>query len=187
MTTWNQGIYRHNNLVYHRSNKCAGTFFADFFSKHGWKSLQHQHELKTSNVNFGILIDPITRRAKAITERIFMAGMQEYIDDKCFQRFIEDICIIDEHLIPYSYQFKQIANLTLFRLEPGISQKLKEFCADHGSNISLFDETDDKIRKNASNRKKLTVYAKVVKCLKTPLYNDLFKDDIYMFENLKLL
>jgi len=114
-----------------------------------------------------------------------MAGMQEYIDHKSFQIFIEDICIVDEHIIPYSHQFKQMNNLTLFRLEPGISQKLKEFCADHGSNISLFDEKDDKIKKNGSNMEKLTVYAKVVECLKTPLFNDIFRDDICMFQDLK--
>ena len=185
MKPWNQGIYRHNNLVYHRSNKCAGTFFSEFFSNHGWKPIPDPKTIRPTDVNFGILIDPIKRRAKAITERICMAGMQEYIDDKSFQKFIEDICIVDEHLIPYSHQFKEVNNLTLFRLEPGISQKLKEFCANHGCDISLFDEKDEKIRKNVSNTKKLTVYAKVVECLKTPLFNDIFKDDICMFQDLK--
>ena len=185
MKPWNQGIYRHNNLVYHRSNKCAGTFFSEFFSNHGWKPIPDPKTIRPTDVNFGILIDPIKRRAKAITERICMAGMQEYIDNKSFQKFIEDICIVDEHLIPYSHQFKEVNNLTLFRLEPGISQKLQEFCANHGCDISLFDEKDEKIRKNVSNTKKLTVYAKVVESLKTPLFNDIFKDDICMFQDLK--
>ena len=104
MKPWNQGIYRHNNLVYHRSNKCAGTFFSEFFSNHGWKPIPDPKTIRPTDVNFGILIDPIKRRAKAITERICMAGMQEYIDNKSFQKFIEDICIVDEHLIPYSHQ-----------------------------------------------------------------------------------
>ena len=128
MENWNNGKIKHTNLVYNRSNKVVVTFFSEFFSDHGWKPVSDPKSITPTDVNFGILIDPIKRRAKAITERIFMAGMQEYIDNKSFQIFIEDICIVDEHFIPYSHQFKQMNNLTLFRLEPGISQKLKEFC-----------------------------------------------------------
>ena len=112
---WNQGTYRLDNLVYHRSNKCAGTFFSELFLKNGWQEIQAD-QINNSDVHFGIIIDPVVRRAKAITERIFMANIKEQIDNPQFLRFIADICVVDEHNIPYYVQFKHLKDIKLFPL-----------------------------------------------------------------------
>jgi len=179
--SWNAGLLKKNNVVYHRSNKCAGTYLSNLLSANGWEEIHH-YEIEESDHHFGVIVDPYVRRAKSITERIFMSNQQSKIDDPDFLKFIEDMCIVDEHMIPYSVQFKNIQPLTLFPLikDHSIVTVLTAFLEQH--NILL--KPTENLHTNSSNAVKLSVYDKVHKALRWGVFEHVFKEDILLYEKI---
>jgi len=180
---WNQGTYRLDNLVYHRSNKCAGTFFSELFLKNGWQEIQAD-QINNSDVHFGIIIDPVVRRAKAITERIFMANIKEQIDNPQFLRFIADICVVDEHNIPYYVQFKHLKDIKLFPLFDNIFERLNSFFKENKHDINLNAYSKEGVNSHFSNQAKLEVFEKVKKCLNSSLFDSILHEDIQLYKHL---
>lgn len=177
--SWNAGLLKKNNVVYHRSNKCAGTYLFSLLSANGWEEIQH-YQIEKSDHHFGVILDPYIRRAKSITERIFMSNQQSRIDDPDFLRFIEDMCIVDEHMIPYSVQFKNIQPLTLFPLmkDHSIVAVLTAFLEQY--NILL--KPIENLHTHSSDAVKLSVCDKVHKALKWGVFEHIFKEDILLYE-----
>lgn len=176
---WNQGLLKKNNVVYHRTNKCAGTYLFNLLKRNAWKEINY-YEIEKQDINFGFIIDPYVRRAKAITERIYMSGMMNSLDDN-FIKFIEDNCICDEHLIPYHVQFKNIDLLHLFPILPNfnILEILQNFLKNHNIEIQEIH-----VDKNASQPNKITVYNKVYKSLKWGVFEYIFQKDIKLYNKI---
>ena len=177
---WNQGLLKKKNVVYHRTNKCAGTYLFNLLKQNNWKEIQY-YEIEKQDINFGFIIDPYVRRAKAITERIYSSGMINSLDNN-FMRFIEDNCICDEHLIPYSIQFNKISSLHLFPIIPNVSviDTLKNFLETHDIEIQ-----ETHIHKNSSTPNKLAVYDKVYQSLKWGVFEYIFQEDINLYNKIR--
>lgn len=176
---WRQGYLKKNNLVYHRTNKCAGTYLFNLLSANGWKEID-EFGIEDNDIHFGFLLDPYVRRAKAITERIYMASLADKIDEN-FIKFIEDSCICDEHLIPYYIQFKNISPLHLFPILPDYSivDTLKNFLKTHNIEIQQTD-----VGTNSSNPEKIAVYNRVNQLLKWRLFEYIFHEDIKLYDKI---
>ena len=176
---WNQGLLKKKNVVYHRTNKCAGTYLFNLLKKNNWKEIQH-HEIQKQDINFGFIIDPYVRRAKAITERIYMSGMINCIDNNLL-RFVEDSCICDEHLIPYSVQFKNVDVLYLFPIIADFSvlDTLQNFLKNYDIEIQATH-----VDKNASQPKKITIYNQVYESLKWGVFEYIFQEDINLYNKI---
>jgi hypothetical protein len=176
--SWNAGLLKKDHMVFHRTNKSAGTYLFNLLLANGWKEIQ-EHEMDEFDHHFGVILDPYVRRSKAITERIYMSNQQSRIDDLGFLRLIEDACVLDEHMIPYSTQFKGIPRLTLFPLikTHNIVTVITEFLAQYNITLLLKD-----IDVHESNSEKLIVNNKVYANLKWGVFEHVFKEDILLYE-----
>ena len=129
----NTKIFIHKNLAYVPVPKCASTYYATLFNDLGWKLV----ELKDIDIEntkfFGIIMDPLTRRLKGITEWIvesYNTLDSEVLNDnqwnvfteidwdqlkidmksKYINKLVSTVGFGDIHSMPYSIMFGNFLN-----------------------------------------------------------------------------
>jgi hypothetical protein len=86
------------SLVYVRSLKCASSFFHESFQRLQWNKIQFdQIDWKNQQV-FGHILDPDTRRNKAVAEVIYQNNAYElFYNDESFRTLIKHVPLLDGH------------------------------------------------------------------------------------------
>ena len=99
--------FKFDNLVYVPVSKCASTYYGTLFENLGWKKLPLYNVDFNSVSAFGIIMDPITRYLKGITEWIWTADLlPSYVGDlenqDLFNRITSKLLFPDYHTLPYT-------------------------------------------------------------------------------------
>ena len=99
---------RFKNLVYVRNLKCASTFFFEnLLNVFDWERISYQNINWDTDHVFGHIIDPITRRHKAVAEFIDMRMLsEEFLKNQKLQQLLSVAPYLDRHGIPYTTTFK---------------------------------------------------------------------------------
>jgi hypothetical protein len=141
--------YQYKNVVYIPVMKCANTYYTNFFKNQlGWTEVKLA-ELDWNKVNaFGLLMNPMTRRVKGITQVLTMSYDHNYdlilklLESSDFSKFISNIILLDAHTIPYNLAFgKTINKIHWIPMEPFNDEELKNqiawFLATKDINIKI--------------------------------------------------
>lgn len=99
--------YQHENLVFVPVNKCASTYYNTLFEKLGWKKIALAEVDLDSVVAFGIIMHPLVRYLKGITQWIWECDLlPSYTGDienqEFFKRLTVDLIAPDIHSLPYT-------------------------------------------------------------------------------------
>lgn len=177
-------IFRFKNIVWFRSNKCAGTYFTHLFKKWGFERI-HYDEVRDEDKLFAFLIDPAKRRVKAIVEAIYKVNAIHLLKDKNFCGFLSDMVIADKHSYPYHLQFKHIRDRTVFlpldHAPVPLKRSLKRFFNLHCPELQENNLDDDTIEANKAKYKKKKHYKLVESVLEMPFYRTVMDQDIKLY------
>jgi len=163
----NTFVYQYQDLVYIPVAKCASTYYRQLFSDvMGWKAV-NLNNVDFDSVNaFGLVMHPITRWIKGITEWItapYYSGDDDWrdrtkqhskmsVDYEKFtinlqlsstQHMLKSVTLGDRHTIPYSITFNKNLNqinwlpMDYFSSDNEIKISLMKFFKALGHNITL--------------------------------------------------
>jgi hypothetical protein len=157
--------YQYKNVVYVPVLKCANTYYTNFFKNQlGWTEVKLT-ELNWNKVDaFGLLMNPMTRRVKGITQVLTMSYDNDYdlilklLESSNFSKFISTIILLDAHTIPYNVAFgKTINKIHWIPMEPFDDEELKNqiicFLATKDVNIKI--PQDKRINQSSTAKQKV--------------------------------
>jgi len=131
-------------LVYLRTLKCASSFFWTSFTRLKWSVIEfHQIDWKNQHV-FSHILDPDTRRHKAIAQVIHVNNAYDlFYNDQSFRRSIEHLALLDRHSLSffdlYGDHCEEIDWIPLTgRGRQQVTDKTNEFLVEIG-NIKVFN------------------------------------------------
>jgi hypothetical protein len=188
--------YQYNDLVYVPVLKCANSYYVNFFKDQlGWK------EINLDNLNyneisaFGLMMNPMTRRVKGITQVLFLSYDNDYnriielLHTTSFINFISYITILDSHTLPYTVAFGESLNkIHWIPMEPFTDNELKEqiTCFLNTKGVDVKIPNTDRI--NQSSLKKLQVFELIQDIFLTnepgAELGMFFADDVKFYNNL---
>jgi hypothetical protein len=183
--THDPGTFRYKNIVYISTDKCGGTYFENLFKTFGFEKIQ-QYEILSSDKIFTFIIDPTQRRIKSITQLIYNTQTQEFLKQKNFLKFIENICISDCHTYPYFLQYRHIADNTVFlpldhkTLTPEIL--LKQYFAVHCPELAEKNFVVTDLYSNKADADKKAIYQKIGENLKPFFFDTVFQEDFELYK-----
>lgn len=129
-------VCQNQNLIYVRTLKCASSFFYfNFVKNSNWRKI-HWNDIDWNRHHvFGHLLEPLTRRHRAIAERLCMFGLEQlYFDTPVLQRCLRDSITLDQHGEMYSNRYGNYANkidwIPLIG-DHGTAIKMTEICIRH--------------------------------------------------------
>lgn len=106
-------VYTYNKLTCLATLKCGSTFVTNTFHKNfNWRQI-HFKEIDWNNSHvFSLMIDPIDRQAKAITEWLFQNRFPlSWYDGEKIKNFISQTPLLDVHSYSYIYlYYEEFAN-----------------------------------------------------------------------------
>jgi len=188
--------YQYKNVVYVPVLKCANTYFTNFFKNQlGWKQVKLS-ELNWHEVTaFGLLMNPMTRRVKGITQVLTMSYDNNYdlilqlLASSNFSKFISTILILDSHTIPYNIAFEKIIDkIHWIPMEPFNDKELKNqivrFLATKDINIKI--PQDNRINQSSMAKQKVfdTIQDIFLSTEPNAELGVLFSDDVKFYNNL---
>lgn len=191
-------LFQHDKFVFINIAKCGSRHHEDFFLKRlQWKKRDY-HEIKDREdlVYFGLIMNPIRRYLKGLTEFIWQQNMRTTIN---MEKFMKETIVPDIHSLPYSIfirpdLYKKIHWIPFSDMLPSeVKQAMNNLFKKYGTDLtiptehpSIHESTDEKIKifndvKNAWEKEHDIMY--LVYLLYGPdmkFYNDLiqkFKPD----------
>ena len=178
------GIFRFKNMVWFRTDKCAGTYFSNLFMKWGFKRIQFS-EIRDEDKIFAFLINPAKRRVKAIVQAIYNSNAIYLLKDANFCRFLSNMIIADEHTYPYHFQFKHTHHRTVFlpldHAKLPLEKTLKKFFHLHCRELWKKKLEDDTIQAHKADDVKKKHYELVEAVLAMPYYRTIMDQDIKLY------
>lgn len=137
----NLHVLQKDRFVFVCIPKCGSVHHVDFFvNRLGWqkkifRDIQHETDL----VYFGLLMHPIRRYLKGVTEFIWHQGLADTIDMDEFMKFA---CLCDQNCLPYnimsSLPIEQVNWIPFSSMSPTqVKQCMNNLLELHGSDIRL--------------------------------------------------
>jgi hypothetical protein len=157
--------YQYNNTVYVPVLKCAHSYYTNFFRDQlGWAEVK-LHNLNWNNITaFGLLMNPMTRRVKGITQVLTQSFNDDYdsilqlLATPNFSKFIGTIQLLDAHTVPYHLSFGKLLNkIHWIPMEPFTDEELKNqiTCFLATNNVSISIPNDKRINQSSSSKQKV--------------------------------
>lgn len=109
---YNVHVYRHQNLVYVATFKCASTYYTTLVQNNGWHRILWREINWTNDHVFGFLIDPVVRYVKALAEDYVNEESAEFEEllFKYLEHSLPKSTLITFHSIPICTSLKQYVN-----------------------------------------------------------------------------
>ena len=195
LTNHNIG-YQCQNVVYVPVMKCANTYYTNFFKNQlGWTEVKLA-ELDLNKVNaFGLLMNPMTRRVKGITQVLAMCYNNDYdaimklLDSSNFSKFISTILLLDAHTIPYHIAFRKTLDsihwipMELFDDEE-LKKQIVSFLATKDIHITI--PQDNRLNQSPMDKQKVFAAVQDIFLSTEPVaeLGVLFAEDVKFYNNL---
>lgn len=160
--------WKYQDLVYVPVFKCAHTYYSTVFTDMGWQEINIQDIDVDQHKLFGLLMHPLDRWLKGITQWIWMSykfnsgwdKLQDQLQTPDFQAMIHSVLIGDHHTLPYNLHLGSLLDkihwipMEMFD-DNGIKLQLMEFFARNGHPEIQLKLNDDRL--NQSNPYKLQI------------------------------
>lgn len=147
--TWHNIGYQCRDVVYVPVMKCANSYYVDLIHvQNGWKQVKLL-ELDLDKVHlFGLLLHPLTRRIKGVTEVLGISHQHDYkkvlllLKQPEFAVFVSHISTLDAHTMPYAFLFGSLLEkITWIPMDVytdvELQQQIKNFVETHGVSIKF--------------------------------------------------
>ena len=135
---------------------------------------------------FTFIINPTSRRIKAITQLIYNTQNQKLLENKDFLRFLENICVTDCHTYPYFLQYETIMDKTLFlpldHEKFTAKQILQQYFTAHCQELSDKEFVKQELYANKADYTKKAIYNKVSANLKPLFFEAVFQKDFDLYQ-----
>jgi hypothetical protein len=161
--------YQYKNAVYIPVFKCASTYYIKLFKdKLGWKQV-NLDSLDFNKIKaFGLLMDPMVRKVKGITQVLCMSFNYDYdavldlFKNPGFAQFVSSITMLDAHTIPYTVAFGELLNkIHWIPMEPFTDNEIKEQIVQYLKETGISVEIPNNERLNASPGKKEIIFSTI--------------------------
>lgn len=157
--------YQHKNIVYVPILKCANTYYTNFFRDQlNWKQI-NLNDLNWNEVDaFGLMMNPMTRRVKGITQVLCMAYKENYknilqlLESPDFVDFVGKIIMLDAHTVPYTLAFGDILDkIHWIPMEPFTDNELKHqiTCFLDTKNIKIEIPITKRLNQSTTEKEKI--------------------------------
>lgn len=173
---------KYKNFVFVHNVKCAGTFFLRNFKKNGWTQILYSDINWDTDIVFGHMLDPFTRRHKSIRESIVVNNLtDDFLSSVKLQNTFKYVTNVDLNGLPYVQMFEndyeKIHWLPLIDTNENNILKTEYFLEKHGYDKKIVWEYST-LLVNASSDKGILVE----KILKRSWDNVIIYDNI-KFDN----
>ena len=157
--------YQHKNVVYVPTLKCASTYYTNFFRDQlKWKQV-NLADLNWNGISaFGLVMNPMTRRVKGITQVLCMSYKENYknilqlLESPDFVNFVSKIIILDSHTIPYTLAFGEMLDkIHWIPMELFDDEELKDQigCFLATKNINVEIPTSKRLNQSSTEKEKI--------------------------------
>lgn len=157
--------YQHKNVVYVPILKCANTYYTNFFKDQlKWKQV-NLDDLNWNEISaFGLVMNPMTRRVKGITQVLCMSYKENYknilqlLESPYFVNFVSKIMILDAHTIPYTLAFGEMLDkIYWIPIEPFTDSELQHqiTCFLNTKNIKIKMPTSKRLNRSSNEKEKI--------------------------------
>lgn len=159
-------VFRRGDVVYAPVHKCANSYYKRLLQKQEWQSCNLWDLDLTRLHAFGLIMHPLTRRLKGITQLLEMSFKNdckialEFITIPEHKEFFRSIAIMDAHSMPYSIVYgEKLRQIHWIPMELFSDRELKDqvisWCDRFGVEVVIpFDDA----RVNESSPEKKTLY-----------------------------
>ncbi len=195
--TWHNIGYQCRDVVYVPVMKCANSYYVDLLHvQNGWKQVKLS-ELDLDKVHlFGLLMHPLTRRIKGVTEVLAISHQNDYkkvlllLKQPEFAVFVSHISTLDAHTMPYSFLFGSLLEkITWIPMDAytdvELQQQIKKVVEAHRVSIRFPDEVN---RINQSDTYKTQCFDELQKIYMqtepSPDFCHMFSKDIALYHRL---
>lgn len=135
--------YKSNDLIYVPVFKCASTYYTQFFHESlGWEKINLWQQDWSQVSAFGIIMHPITRVLKGLTQTMGMSYNYNYekilvqLQDPDYLNFVRSISICDPHSMPLRFSYGELfEKIHWMPMELGVDRikdLMTEIALNHG-------------------------------------------------------